>query len=821
MAAQPKPFHLEQANYLEGGGLIGWLTTIDHKRIAVLYGISALFFMALGGTEAMLVRAQLIVPNNHFLSADFYNQMFTMHGLTMIFLVVMPLETGFFGNFLIPLQIGARDVAFPRLNALSFWIFLLGAISLNFGWIWGGLPNAGWFGYANLTERAYSPGLNIDYYDVGLLILGVSSVMSALNFFVTIVNMRAPGMTFMRMPMFIWALLVTVILLLLAFPAITVGLIFLFADRYFGSHFYEVIAGATPILWQHLFWIFGHPEVYIMALPAFGMISEILPVFSRKPLFGYPMMAYSIILIAFLSYGVWGHHMFATGMGPVADSAFAITSMLIAIPTGVKVFSWIATIWGGRLRFNTAMLFALGFILEFTIGGLSGVMHASAPVDLEQTDSYIVIAHFHYVLFGGVLMAVLAAFYFYFPKICGRFMNETLGKWHFWMTTIFFNATFFPMHFLGELGMPRRIYTYAGDLGWNFWNGFESISAFFLGFSFLLFFANVAWSWFNGERAGADPWDARTLEWSIPSPPSEYNFVAVPTVHSRDAFWVEKYGDVEASGLGEKKINVELLPLPRPEEVASIHIPAPSLYPLIIAGGVFLGGLGMLIGWYRLVFLGLGLLALGAISMAFEYKEWGQDNPHQVGESFLGLDNRKLGLWSFIGSECVFFASLISTYMVYKSRSIGVPDAQILNIPLTSFSTFILLMSSLLMVLALAGFQRNDRFWGTFWLFGTAAFGLIFLGGQVYEFGSFYHEGMLYNSNLFSQCFYTLVGFHGFHVFIGVVWLLTMAVAGLRGKIGSSRALSIEVCGLYWHFVDIVWVVIFTLIYLMRTINRA
>jgi cytochrome c oxidase subunit I len=821
MAAQPKPLHLEQVNYLEGGGIYGWLTTIDHKRIAVLYGISALLFMALGGTEAMLVRAQLIVPNNHFLSADFYNQMFTMHGLTMIFLVVMPLETGLFGNFLIPLQIGARDVAFPRLNALSYWIFILGALSLNFGWIWGGLPNGGWFGYANLTERAYAPGLNIDYYDVGLLILGISSVMSALNFFVTIVNMRAPGMTFMRMPMFIWALLVTVILLLLAFPALTVGLIFLFADRYFGSHFYEVIAGATPMLWQHLFWIFGHPEVYIMALPAFGMISEVLPVFSRKPLFGYPMMAYSIILIAFLSYGVWGHHMFATGMGPVADSAFAITSMLIAIPTGVKVFSWIATVWGGRLRFTTSMLFALGFILEFTIGGLSGVMHASAPIDLEQTDSYFIIAHFHYVLFGGVLMAILSAFYFYFPKMCGRFMNETLGKWHFWLTTIFFNCTFFPMHFLGEWGMPRRIYTYAPDMGWNFWNMFESISAFCLGASFLLFFANIAWSWFNGERAGADPWNARTLEWSIPSPPPIYNFVTVPTVHSRDAFWVEKYGDVEASGLAEKRVNVEYQTLPTPEEIAAIHMPLPSLFPIIMAGAIFLAGVGMLVGWFRLVFLGLGLLGFCAISMSFEYKEWGEDNPHQVHESFLKLDNRKVGVWSFIGSECVFFASLISTFMVYKSRSIGLPDADILNIPLTSFSTFILLMSSLLMVLALAGFQGGKPKVGTFWLFGTAFFGLIFLGGQVYEFTSFYREGMLYNTNLFSQCFYTLVGFHGFHVFLGVVWLLVMAFAGMKDKIGRSRALSVELCGLYWHFVDIVWVVIFTLIYLMRTIKRA
>src|SRR5271156_81093 len=820
MAAQPKPLHIEQANYLEGGGIYGWLTTIDHKRVAIFYGVSAILFMVVGGMEAMLIRAQLIVPNNTLLSADFYNQIFTMHGLTMIFLVIMPLETGFFGNFLIPLQIGARDVAFPRLNALSYWIFLFGAISLNLGWLFGQAPNGGWFGYANLTERYYAPGLNIDFYDIGLLVLGVSSVMSGLNFFVTIVNMRAPGMTFMRMPMFIWALLVTVILVLLAFPAITVGLIFLFADRYFDAHFYRVIAGATPMLWQHLFWIFGHPEVYIMALPAFGLISEVIPVFSRKPLFGYPMMAYSIILIAFLSYGVWGHHMFATGMGPVADSAFAITSMLIAIPTGVKVFSWIATVWGGRLRFTTSMLFALGFILEFTIGGLSGVMHASAPIDLEQTDSYFIIAHFHYVLFGGVLMAILAAFYFYFPKMCGRFMNETLGKWHFWLTTIFFNCTFFPMHFLGEWGMPRRIYTYAPDMGWNFWNKFESINAFILGLGFLIFFINIAWSWLHGEPSSADPWDARTLEWSIPSPPPVYNFVTVPTVTSRDAFWVEKYGDVEASGLeGEGRT---YLPEAANEEiVAKIHMPGPSLFPILIALGIMGLGAGMLIEEYRMVLLSAGLMVFGAVAMSFEYLNWGEDNPHQVHESFLGLDNRKMGLWSFIGSECVFFASLISTYMVYKARNLGGPDADILNIPLTSFSTFILLMSSLLMVLALAGYQRNDKFWGTFWLIGTAFFGLIFLGGQVYEFTDFYMSGMHYNTNLFSQCFYTLVGFHGFHVLIGVTWLLILAAAGMMGKIDSKRAIAVEICGLYWHFVDIVWVVIFTLIYLMRTVKNA
>src|SRR5216684_2011432 len=787
MAAQPRPIHIEQANYLEGGGIVGWLTTIDHKRIAILYGMSALVFMMVGGIEAMFIRAQLIVPNNTLLSPTVYNEIFTMHGLTMIFLVLMPLETGFFGNFLIPLQIGARDVAFPRLNALSYWVFILGAITLNLGWLFGSAPDAGWFGYANLTSRYYSPGPNIDFFDIGLLILGVSSVMGALNFFVTIINMRAPGMTFMRMPMFIWSLLVTTILILLAFPALTVGLIFLFMDRYFGTHYYEASAGATPILWQ--------------------------------PLFCYPMMAYSLILIAFLSYGVWGHHMFATGMGPVADSAFAITSMLIAIPTGVKVFSWIATVWGGRLRFTTSMLFAMGFLIEFTIGGLSGIMHASAPIDLEQTDSYFIVAHFHYVLFGGVLMGILAAFYYYWPKITGRMLNETLGKLHFWITAWAFNATFFPMHFIGELGMPRRIYTYAPNMGFDFWNKFESNNAFILGFAFLLFFINLAWSTANGERASSDPWDARTLEWSIPSPPPIYNFAIAPAVNSRDAWWVMKYGNVESHGLDG---TAAAPPPATAAEIASIHIPAPSLFPILIALGIFSMGIGMLIAWYRMILIGAALMAFCVLSMAFEYPRWGEEDEHAVSESFLGLDMRKVGIWSFIGSECVFFASLISTYMVYKARSQGPFDAQILSIPLTSFSTFILLMSSLLMVLALAGFQRNDRFWGTFWLFGTAFFGCIFLGGQVYEFGDFWLEhGMVFNTNLFSQCFYTLVGFHGFHVFIGVVWLITMAIAGAIGKIDSKRSLSVEICGLYWHFVDIVWVVIFTLVYLMRTIKQA
>ncbi|MGH7906859.1 MAG: cytochrome c oxidase subunit I [Candidatus Binataceae bacterium] len=831
MAAQPKALELEHLSYLEDPrGIWNWLVTVDHKRVAMLYGVTALFFLAVGGFEAMMMRTQLMTPDAHFVSAGLYNELFTMHGTTMIFLVLMPLNLGFFANYLIPLQIGARDVAFPRINALSYWVFLAGAIFMHLGLLrgLGVLPDAGWFGYANLTEYAYSPGLNIDFWDLGLLVLGISTLLSGLNFFVTIVNMRAPGMTFMRMPMFIWAILITTILILLAFPVLTVGLVFLFGDRFFGTHFYRVAAGATPILWQHLFWIFGHPEVYILALPAFGIISEVIPTFSRKPLFGYPMMAYSIILIGFLSYGVWGHHMFATGMGPIADSAFMITSMLIAIPTGIKIFSWIATIWGGRLRFTTSFLFALGFIVEFTMGGLSGIMHASAPVDLQQTDSYIVVAHFHYVLFGGVLMALLAGIYYWWPKITGRFLNEKIGKWQFWITLWAFNATFFPMHFLGTLGMPRRIYTYAPHMGWTFWNHFETINAFILGFAFALFFFNLWWSSYYGEQASSDPWDARTLEWSVPSPPPAYNFVTVPAVTTRDAWWTRKYGGPSsppgiapavAGGAGGAG-TIEAVPAPGGLPAAEhIHMPAPSLYPLLFGLGLFMMAIGAL-DWIRIVCLGFTIVVISIFGMVFEYPKHGRNDPHAVAESALGVDSRKMGMWTFIGSECVFFAALISTYMVYKSRNLGGPDASILEIPLTSFSTFILLTSSLLMVLALSASQRNKRKWAAFWLFGTAGFGLIFVLGQCYEFWTFYMKGLFIQSNLFGQTFYTLVGFHGLHVFIGVCWLLVLAFAALKGEMGKDQSLAVEIGGLYWHFVDIVWVIIFTLVYLMRTVKH-
>jgi len=516
--------------------LYSWLATTDHKRIALLYLFTAMAFFLWGGGEAELLRWQLRAPNQHFLSAEMYNQIFTMHGTTMIFLAIMPLSAAFF-NLLVPLQIGARDVAFPRLNAFSYWVYLLGGLLITVPILFNSAPDAGWFGYAPLTTAAYSPGIHIDFWVIGLQILGISSLATGFNFVTTIINLRAPGMNLMRMPLFTWAAFCTQFLIILAFPVITVALVFLLFDRFFGTNFYTIAKGADPLLWQHLFWIFGHPEVYILVLPAFGLVSEVLPAFSRKPLFGYPVMVYSLILIAFLGFGVWAHHMFAVGMGPIADSVFGITTMLIAIPTGVKIFNWIFTLWGGSIRFTTAAMFAIGLVAMFTIGGISGIMHSSPPADLQQTDSYFVVAHFHYVLFGGSLMGLFAGIYYYYPKFTGRMLNETLGKWHFWLNFIGSNLAFFPMHFSGLNGMPRRIYTYDAGQGWDIFNAMSTTGAIIVGAASLIFAYNMVMSRRRGAIAGNDPWGGPTLEWSIPSPPPVYNYAHIPLVTSRYPMW--------------------------------------------------------------------------------------------------------------------------------------------------------------------------------------------------------------------------------------------------------------------------------------------
>ena len=565
-------------------GVWSWITTVDHKRIGILYGVTAFTLFLIGGVEALLMRTQLASAEQDIVSAEVFNQLFTMHGTTMIFLAIMPLGAAFF-NFVVPLQIGARDVAFPRLNAFSYWTFLAGAIILNASWFLGGAPNAGWFGYSPITGQIYNPGHGIDFWIMSLQVLGIASLAAAFNFIVTILNMRAPGMTLMRLPLFTWMTLVTSFLLILAFPVITVALIELMFDRFFGANFFVPTAGANPVLWQHLFWVFGHPEVYILILPAMGIVSEILPTFSRKPLFGYPVVVLSGIIIGFMGWMVWSHHMFTVGLGPVANSVFTLTTMAIAIPTGVKIFNWLGTMWKGSITLNTPMLFALGFIAVFTVGGISGVMHSQAASDAQQQDTYFIVAHIHYVLFGGSIFALMAGIFYWFPKFTGRMYNEKLGQLSFWLVFAGMNITFFPMHFTGLDGMPRRIYTYADGMGWSMWNGVSTAGTALLVLGLLAFIHNMAKSWRSGERAPGDPWDARTLEWSMSSPPPEYNFVEIPVVHDRDEWWEIKRRKVRtavpAGGSGE-------------DEGHSIHLPQPSYWPIVASIGLLIGGLGLI-----------------------------------------------------------------------------------------------------------------------------------------------------------------------------------------------------------------------------------
>jgi cytochrome c oxidase subunit I len=602
-------------------GKFSWVTTVDHKKIAIMYAALALLFFCVGGIEALFIRLQLARPDGTILSAARYNEFFTMHGTTMVFLLGMPIAAAF-GNYLVPLMIGTRDVAFPRLNMLGFWIFAFGGFFLYSSFALGGAPDGGWFGYAPLTStplaNGYLPGRGPDFWAIGLIMLGIGSVATSVNFLVTILNMRAPGMTMMRMPPFVWMILVIAFLTLFAMPPVTAALIMVFMDRNFHTNFFNAAAGGDPLMYQNLFWIFGHPEVYILILPGMGIVSEILPVFSRKPLFGYSIVVFSGIAIGFLGWGVWAHHMFASGLGPVAVSAFGLSTMLIAIPTGVKIFNWLATVWGGAVRLRTAMLFALGFIAQFTIGGLSGVMHSIVPSDTQQTDTYFVVAHFHYVLFGGLVFAVFGGFYYWWPKVFGKMLNEKLGKLNFWLMVVGFNLTFFPMHFLGFEGQPRRTYTYPKGMGWDTLNLLATIGAFIIATSVLVFLVNVIFTARRGERVGHDPWDARTLEWSIPSPPPEYNFAVVPVVTSLDDYWHRKYTEDDEGRLvklptGGADEGEELIPAGF--DPHSIHMPSPSYWPLIFA-------LSLPIIGYGFVFKNWFLLAAGVLVAFFGLNGW-------------------------------------------------------------------------------------------------------------------------------------------------------------------------------------------------------
>ncbi len=524
-----------------------WVTTVDHKRLGILYVLLALMFLLIGGLEAIIIRIQLMRAHNDFVSPQVFNRMFTMHGTTMIFFVVMPVMFGF-ANYLVPLMIGARDMAFPRLNAFGFWLTAFGGLLLYFSFVGGnGLygagnaPDVGWFAYAPLTSRAFSVGHSTDFWTVALLVSGFGSIATAINIITTVLCLRCPGMTLNRMPLLAWLNLVMAALVILAVSPLTAAQVMLSVDRYLGGHFFDTQAGGSAVLWMHFFWIFGHPEVYVLVLPAFAFASEIIPVFSRKPIFGYPAMVAATVCIGFVGMTVWAHHMFTIGMNSAANAFFVLTTMIIAVPTGIKIFNWLGTIWGGKIQFKTPMLFCLGFLFQFLIAGLTGIMLGTAPFNWQLGNSYFVIAHFHYVIVGGIMFCLFGAFYYWFPKVTGRMLNETLGKLHFWLFLIGFHLTFDTMHIPGVLGMPRRIYTYEPARGWDTLNLIITAGAFIQGFAILIFVVNLVFSCFRGAKAGNDPWDAWTLEWSVSSPPPSYNFASIPTVGSRRPLWDRKH----------------------------------------------------------------------------------------------------------------------------------------------------------------------------------------------------------------------------------------------------------------------------------------
>jgi len=591
-------------------GLAGWMTTVDHKRLGILYMLSAFTFLGLGSIEAFLIRLQLAVPNQQLVSPDVYNQLFTMHGVTMVFLAIMPLGTGF-ANYFVPLMIGARDLAFPRLNAFGYWIYLFGGVFVYSSVFLGGAPDAGWFAYAPLTSLSNNPGNGIDFYMIGLLIAGIGTLVTAMNLIVTIFSMRAPGMAMMRMPVFVWMILVTSFLIIFAFPPLTIALFQVIMDRTFGTLFYVPAAGGLPILWQHLFWIFGHPEVYIIILPAFGVISEVIPTFSRKPLFGYPVMILSGIFIGFMGFAVWSHHMFTTGLGPVANTAFSLTSFVIGVPTGVKIFNWLGTMWGGSIRFATPMLYAIAFLFMFVMGGITGIMLAMPPFDAQANSTYFVVAHFHYVMGGGALFAFLAGFYYWFPKISGRLLSERMSQAAFWVLFVGFNMIFMPQHFAGLLGMPRRVQTYQAGIGLEIYNLVSTAGTFVMGLALAMVVFSVVRAFLSGQRAPADPWDGRTLEWSVPSPPPHYDFTSQPIVYARDAWWAAKHPEL-AHDEPSHEYDASLF------DRGGIHLPGASWFPFVLAAGIFAGSYGVLYhNWPLAILMGL-VVVVSTYGWAFE-----------------------------------------------------------------------------------------------------------------------------------------------------------------------------------------------------------
>ena len=802
-------------------GWRGTLSSVDHKTIGLRYLVTSVVFLIMGGIEALLMRTQLAVGNEHLLSAKAYNQLFSMHGVTMIFLYAAPVLSGF-SNYLWPLMLGARDMAYPRLNALSYWLYLVAGIFLYTSMPLGAMPNAGWFDYVPYASRAYNPGLNVDFYALTLLLLAVSTTVGSINFITTLFKTRAPGMSLNRLPILVWGTLTASVSNVFALPALSAAAVMLFLDRRYGTRFYDSAAGGHPLLWQHLFWMFGHPWVYIVVLPAMGIVSDALPTFCRRPLVGYTLVALATVATGILGFGVWLHHMFATGIPPLALAFFGAASILITIPSAVAVFSWLATIWHGRPFYPAAMKFMLGFIALFVIGGVSGVMTAAVPFDWQLTDTYFVVGHLHYVLVGINVFPVIAGVYYWFPKFTGRLMDERLGTWNFWTMFVSMNLLFFPMHIVGLMGMPRRIYTYSSGFGWDVCNLIETIGAFLFALSVVLFAVNVLMSRRRGAAASTNPWDAPTLEWSTPSPPPPYNFATLPIVGSRHPLWEDRLQEGAHRSelrrgpiLPEGRETFATTPLDA-EPVAVMRMPDDSYAPLAlaIAVGVIAYGLLFSLTWLAVA----GVIATAVVTIAWLWPDEATAFAGRMSTTFgelpVGASGRRsVGFWGMAGviaTEGAFFAYLLFSYFYLASQSVNPWPSEPPGFWLPLVNTVILVGSSVVVWWGERG-PRMGRPGRVRPAFAVAfAMGVLFLVLQGVEYA---REKASPTHDAYGSLFYTITGFHGAHVAVGLIMLAVVLVRAFCGHIADDRHEAVTNVALYWHFVDAVWLAVFTSLY--------
>jgi cytochrome c oxidase subunit I+III len=831
VATQATTVDLLNQTWLQPRTFLGWLTAVNHRAIGARYLVTGMVFFFLAGIAAVLMRIQLAVPENRFINADLYNQLMTMHGTTMMFLFAVPIMEGI-GIYLVPLMVGARDMVFPKLNAFGYWVYFYAGVTLWFSLFLGDAPDGGWFNYPPLTGPEFSPGVGIDVWATMITFLEVAALVAAVEIVLTVFLAKAPGMSINRIPLFVWAQVVMSFMIIFAMPPLMVASLELALDRTIGTHFFNPNMGGDPILWQHLFWFFGHPEVYIILVPALGIVAAIVPTFSRRAILGYLPLVLSLVAIGFISFGLWVHHMFAVGLTPLGMSFFSVASFLIAIPSGVQIFATLATFWFGKLWFKVPLWFIFGFVFVFVLGGITGVNIASISFDWQVHDTYFLVAHFHYVLVGGMVFPLFAGFYYWFPKITGRMLGERLGMWHFWLFFIGFNLTFFPMHITGFYGMTRRVYTFLAGLGWEGLNMTSTIGTFVLVVALLLFIANVFKSLIGGERAPDNPWNAGTLEWATSSPPAPYNFRRLPVIRHRYPLWFEKAADSTDQVALTQGERFDLLDDRRETLGTSVIdavpqmrlvLPGQTITPLLAATAVAFTFIGFI---FDVIYVPIGAFLIFLAIVAWhwpsaeerriEYAIAGPPGamPSNINASRFGIKSSIWwGLLALVVIETVVFGSLVSTYFYLRFGSVEWPQFGIEppSLLLPTINSFILWASIIPMYIADTGIAKGNQRRLKFGLVTAGLMAVAFLAIKVYEMSE---VDFTWATNAYGSIYWAIIGFHSAHVLAVVLKTLVIGYFAFSGYYNEDRYAGVTSNGLYWYFVALIWVPLYFTLYL-------